>query len=175
MNFKILTTISIFTLLTGCSISAPTTNLKDGAQNITVTKEKPKDGYELVVPVTVVHGKGCRDFGYLGSKEEALKELKNKTLELQADYAQITKISEPHLDGGCYVNEYAITALVYRKANNTKVASVPTQTIAKTNSDEEPFTKKMRELKSLLDDGLLTKEEYNTQRKKLLKQGFNAK
>jgi len=166
MNFKILTTISILALLTGCSISTPTTDLKDGAQNITVTKEKPKEGYELVMPVTVVHGKGCRDFGYLGSKEEVLKELKNKTLELQADYAQITKVSEPHLDGGCYVNEYAITALVYRKANKTKKQIF---------NNEEVFTKKMRELKSLLDDGLLTQEEYNTQRETLLEQGFNAK
>ena len=43
------------------------------------------------------------------------------------------------------------------------------------NTDEEVFTKKMRELKSLLDDHVISQDEYTTQKAKLLEQGFNTK
>ncbi len=36
----------------------------------------------------------------------------------------------------------------------------------------EPLTKKLRELKKLQDDGVLTKEEYESQKRKLLEKGF---
>jgi hypothetical protein len=60
-------------------------------------------------------------------------------------------------------------ALVYRKASPKKVQATSSK------SQEEVFTKKMRELKSLYDDSVLSKDEYEIQKAKLLDQGFNAK
>jgi len=165
MKIKFLAALALVPFIVGCSTSPLSVDLKPEAKQITVTNEKPKGNYELIAPVTVSHGRGCRDFGYLGSKEDAIKELKNKTSELRGDYAQITKVTQPHLDGGCFDNRYQITALVYRKSNHTQnTASL---------GNEERFTKKMRELKSLYDDGILTKAEYESQKAKLLKKGFN--
>lgn len=50
----------------------------------------------------------------------------------------------------------------------------PSQGIASQPSPapDEPLTKKLRELKKLQDDGVLTKEEYESQKRKLLEKGF---
>jgi DUF971 family protein len=182
MKIKILIASALVFLMSACSIVAPSVDLKDGADKVVVSDKKPDGAYELVIPVSVSHGKGCRDFGYLGTRDEAIKALKNKTVELRGDYAQITQETEPHLDGGCYVNKYELMALIYRKASpSTQSAQAQTQTQATPApakvelSDEEPFTKKMRELKALKDDGIITQEEFDTQRSKLLEQGFNTK
>ena len=171
MKLNIILAIFSLTFMFGCSATPLSVNLEAGAKDIVVKDTKPVGSYEVLTPVIVSNGRGCRDFGYLGTHENAMNALKNKTKELNGDYAQITSITKPHLDGGCYDNEYKIMALIYKKSD-------PKLNVAKNtvnNSDEEIFTKKMRELKSLLDDGVLTKDEYNTQKAKLLEQGFNTK
>jgi len=40
-------------------------------------------------------------------------------------------------------------------------------------SDEETLTKKLRELKSLLDDGIFTKMDFEAQKAKILKNCFS--
>jgi len=171
MKIKTLTMIGILPFMVACSYSPLSVELSPAAQNIVVKNEKPIGNYELIAPVEAVNGKGCRDFGYLGNREDAIKTLKNKVSELHGDYAQITTVKKPHLDGGCYVNEYSVMALVYRKSNGEN-HYIP----ATTNySHEEVFTKKMRELKSLLDDGVISSDEYTSQKAKLLEQGFNTK
>jgi len=170
MKIKIIGFTSIVTLLVGCSMSPLSVEVSPEAKNIQVTNSKPIGNYELIAPISVSNGKGCRDFGYLGTKEDAIATLKNKTSEIRGDYAQITAITKPHLDGGCYDNRYTIMALVYRKNS-----SAPTKSSHIDTSNEEVFTKKMRELKSLFDDGVITKQEYANQKKKLLDKGFNTK
>jgi len=178
MNFKIITTLATLTFLSGCSISPLTVDLDPGAENVIVKDVKPSNDYDMITSISASNGRGCRDFGYLGTQEEALKDLKNKTNDLRGDYAQIVKVTKPHLDGGCYVNEYEIMAIIYRKGDPKPVQVAPpvqqTQVVAP-QSDEEVFTKKMRELKALLDDGVLSQKEYDAQKAKLLDQGFNAK
>jgi len=174
MKIKTLGLVGLLPLIiAGCSMDPLSVELSPAAQNIIVKNEKPVGNYELIAPVTASNGKGCRDFGYLGNREDAIKDLKNKTSELRGDYAQITTVTKPHLDGGCYDNRYSLMALVYRKSNGA-ISSTQTSSI-NTNSQEEVFTKKMRELKSLLNDGVLSQEEYDMQKAKLLEQGFNAK
>ena len=169
MKLKIVTTLAIAGFVVGCSTSPLSVDLEPGAQNIIVKDIKPTGAYEVIAPVSVSNGKGCRDFGYLGTREEAMKELKNKTKEINGEYAQITAVTKPHLDGGCFKNEYTIMALVYKKGT-PKAVQLP-----EINSEEEVFTKKLRELKSMLSDGVLTQTEYDAQKAKLLDQGFNTK
>ena len=169
MKLKIIASFALVPFIVGCSTSPLLVDLNPGTENIIVKDVKPQGSYEVIAPISVSNGKGCRDFGYLGTKEDAMKELKNKVQELRGDYAQITAVTKPHLDGGCFKNEYEIMALVYRKADPKPIQ------ILVANSEEEVFTKKMRELKSMLNDGVLTQDEYNSQKVKLLNQGFNTK
>ena len=171
MRLNIIAAIFSLTFIFGCSATPLAVNLEAGAKDIVVKDTKPTGSYEVVTPVIVSNGKGCRDFGYLGTHENAMNALKNKTKELNGDYAQITSITKPHLDGGCYDNEYKIMALIYKKSDSN--SNIIKSTV--NNSDEEIFTKKMRELKSMLDDGILTQNEYNAQKSKLLEQGFDTK
>ena len=162
MNLKILALVVLTQIIVGCSATKGV-SLAPGAEIVIVNKSKPDATYKVIGPVSVSNGKGCRDFGWLGSYDKAVTTLQNKVSELNGDYAQITSVTEPHLDGGCFDNKYTILALAYKKMSQDEVQK---------QSDEEDFTKKMRELKALLDDGILTKEEYQQQKSKLLKKGF---
>ncbi|MCF6309746.1 MAG: SHOCT domain-containing protein [Sulfurimonas sp.] len=163
MKLKMLALVVLAQIIVGCSTTNGVT-LTSGASDITVEKTKPSSNYEVIGPISVSNGKGCRDFGWLGSRDGAVTTLKNKVNELNGDYAQITSITEPHLDGGCFDNKYTILALAYKKMSKEEVLK---------KSDEENFTKKMRELKALLDDGVLTQKEYEQQKAKLLDKGFS--
>ena len=167
MNLKIVALVILSQLLISCAVKKPT--LAPNTSNIEVNDKKPAGNYEIITSVSVTDGMGCKDFGYLGNKEDAMTLLKNKAQELNGTYAHITSVIEPHLDGGCYDNKYTILAIVYKKSDKP-VSTV--KYVQKINTDEENFTKKMRELKSLLDDGVLTQKEYETQKSKLLEVGF---
>lgn len=162
MKLKILALVVLTQIIVGCSATKGVT-LTPGAGDVTVDKTKPDNSYEVIGPVSVSNGQGCRDFGWLGSYDGAVTTLQNKVNELNGDYAQITAVTEPHLEGGCFNNKYTVLALAYKKMSKEEILK---------KSDEENFTKKMRELKSLLDDGILSQEEYEQQKSKLLNKGF---
>ncbi|MCW8894183.1 SHOCT domain-containing protein [Sulfurimonas sp.] len=162
MKLKIFTLVVLTQIMIGCSATKGVT-LTAGAGDVKVDKSKPDNSYEIIGPVSVSNGKGCRDFGWLGSYDGAVTTLQNKVKELNGDYAQITAVTEPHLDGGCFDNRYTILALAYKKMSKEEVLK---------KSDEENFTKKMRELKALLDEGILSQKEYEGQKAKLLDMGF---
>jgi len=168
MKIKTITLIALSSVLIGCSSITPKT-LDDGANKITLNKSKPSQNYEVIGAVIGVDGSGCGSFGYEGSHSRATIDLQNKIKELHGVYGQLTSIVTPHLDGGCFKNEYIIKAVAYRKI---KKRATPAPIFVK-NTDEENFTKKMRELKSLLDDGVLTQKEYENQKSKLLEAGFS--
>jgi hypothetical protein len=167
MKIKTIALITLSTIFIGCTAIVPII-LDDGAEEITLNESKPSQNYEVIGAVIGVDGSGCGSFGYEGSHDRATIDLQNKIKELHGAYGQLTSVVEPHLDGGCYKNEYIIKAVAYRKIEH-KAIPAP---IYIENTDEENFTKKMRELKSLLDDGILTQKEYETQKAKLLEAGF---
>lgn len=172
MKIKTLTLIALSTLFIGCVGTTPKT-LDTGADKITIDESKPNENYEVIGAVTGVDGNGCGSFGYEGSHDRAVIDLQNKINELHGVYGLQTSVVKPHLDGGCFKNEYLIRAVAYRKVQN-KPAPKPV-IVHVGNTEEEVFTKKMRELKSLLDDGILTPGEYEGQKAKLLKEGFKTK
>lgn len=174
MKTKIIILIAIGTLFIACTAVTPK-KLNNGAESITIDKAKPNEHYEVIGAVTGVDGTGCGSFGYEGSHDRALIDLQNKINELHGSYGQLTTVVKPHLNdgGGCFENKYEIRAVAYRKV---KKRPEPKPVIVHVgNTEEEVFTKKMRELKSLLDDGILTPAEYEGQKAKLLEQGFNVK
>ena len=157
--------LSLVLSVAGCA-TAPPLLLTPGASSVLVAKSDPGDNYEIIGPVSGFDGEGCGGFGYLGSYERATTNLRNKTFSMGGNYAQIIILTEPHLRGDCFDNEYVIRATAYKK-----VRSQPSATPIIDIGDEK-LTKKLHELKKLLDDGVLTKEEYESQKSKLLEKGF---
>jgi hypothetical protein len=164
MNSKTVVLLSLLLAIAGCG--APQMQLKSGASNVLVAKSDPGDNYEILGPVSGFDGKGCGAFGYMGSYERATTNLRNKTYDMGGNYAQIISLTEPHLRGDCFDNQYVIRANAYKKVRNQPS---PTPFV---DVGEEKLTKQLRELKKLLDDGILSKEEYEKQKTKLLEKGF---
>ena len=102
----------------------------------------------------------------MGSYERATTSLRNRTYNMGGNYAQIISLTEPHLRGDCFDNEYVIRATAFKKVRNQPS---PTSFV---EVGEEKLTKILRELKKLLDDGILSKEEFEKQKTKLLEKGF---
>ena len=82
------------------------------------------------------------------------------------DYAQLITLTEPQRSQGCFHNEYSVRGTAHRKIANSP------NPLAIINVTEEDLTKKLREITQLNKDGILTDEEYQQQKKQLLKKGF---
>ena len=162
---KIKTLCLFCMLLSGC-VTAPPLQLTEGANSVLVAKSDPGDNYEIIGPVSGSDGESCGLSGYLGTYERATTNLRNKTFSMGGNYAQIVTLTEPHLRGDCFDNEYVIRATAYKKVR-TQPSAIPI-----IDAGEEKLTKKLYELKKLLDDGVLTKEEYESQKNRLLEKGF---
>lgn len=168
MNLKTVVLLSLILAIAGCA--TPQVQLTPGATNVLVAKSDPGDNYEMIGPVSGIDGKGCGIYGYRGSYERATTNLRNKTYEMGGSYAQIVSLTEPHLaTGDCFDNQYTIRATAYKKVRN-QPSPTPIVEIG-----EEKLTKQLRELKKLLDEGVLSKEEYENQKTKLLEKGFSSK
>ena len=165
MNSKTAVLVSLLLAIAGC-VTAPPMQLISGAGNVLVAKSDPGDNYEIIGPVSGSDGKDCGGFGYMGTYERATTSLRNRTYNMGGNYAQIISMTEPRLRGDCFDNEYAIRATAYKKVRNQPS---PTPIV---EVGEEKLTKILRELKKLLDDGVLSKEEYEDQKIKLLEKGF---
>lgn len=162
---KIVVTFGFILMISGCA-TAPPMLLTSGASKVIVAKSDPSDNYEIIGPVSGFDGKGCGAFGYMGSYERAITNLRNRTVNMGGNYAQLISITEPHLRGECFDNEFIIRATAYKKVRNQR-SPIPI-----VNAGDERLTKKLRELKALLDDGILTNDEYAKQKTKLLEKGF---
>jgi Short C-terminal domain len=152
-------------LIAGCK-SAPPLFLSPNAENTKVGKSDPDNNFDMIGPVTVYDGEGCGGFGYRGTYERAVTDLRNRVYYMGGDYAQIISITEPHLRGGCFDNVYSITANVYKKTRELEAVKV------KVEVREESFANKLRELKKLFDEGVLSKDEYEKQKTALLQKGI---
>jgi Short C-terminal domain len=158
--------LSLLVAVSGCALTRPVLQLVPGAEKVSVAKDFPGESYKVIGPVSGSDGTQCGLQGYRGSYDRAITSLKNRTYELGGDYAQIMTLSEPHWIGDCFDNEYVIEATAYKKLRDQ-----PTATPGK-EAGEEKLTKQLRELKKLYDDGVLSKEEYEQQKTKLLEKGF---
>lgn len=153
-------------LLAACA--APPMALAPNATRVQLGKSDPGNNYELIGPVSGIDGTSCGAYGYKGSYERAVTDLRNKAAGMGGNYVQLVTISEPHRAGGCFVNEYRVSANVYRKVRDQPtIAPVPV-----TVTNQESMPQKLRELKKLHDDGVLSDTEYETQKARVLQQGF---
>jgi hypothetical protein len=161
-NSGVLIFIAVF-LVTGCASTQ--VNLTNAGKKVKVGKSDPADNYSELGPVTAVNGSGCGAFGSRGTYDGAVATLKNKGANMGGDYIQIFTLTEPHFRPGCFDNEYKISGTLFHR---TSELPSPIRTQEQTQKSN---IEKLRGLKSLFDDGIITQEEFNTQKKKLLDEG----
>jgi len=140
--------------------------LVPGAERVTVGKNDPTDNFSDVGQVTGFDGRGCGGFGYRGIYERAVLDIKNKAFQLGADYVQIFTITEPHYRPGCFDNLYKISGTAYKKVRKAP-SPLPISTPGNA-AQGKTLSEQLRELQQLRQEGLLSEEEYQNQRRKVL-------
>jgi hypothetical protein len=151
-------------ILGGCA--APQVRLTAGAEVVKVAKADPPNNYEDIGPVSGFDGEGCGGFGYIGTYERATIDIKNKTYSMGGDYVQIFTITEPHSEYNCFDNVYKLSGTAYKK-----IRELPSPTpiiINRTPTDDA--LEKLRTLKQMRDEGLITEQEYQEKREYIMKE-----
>tara|TARA_B100000745_G_scaffold295830_1_gene240407 strand:- start:443 stop:952 length:510 start_codon:yes stop_codon:yes gene_type:complete len=154
----------------GCS--APPVKMNAGASSVKVAKSDPPDNYLELGPVTAIDGKGCGAYGYRGTYDRTVVRLKNKTHGMNGDYVQIFSITEPHFRPGCFDNMYKINGTAFAKVSDQPS---PVVIVDKSRAPTPASTSnagKLRELKALLDEGVITQQEFDEQKAKILTEGL---
>ncbi len=159
------TVVPIITLLiVGCS--APQIKMSPESLAVKVGKSDPADNYSEIGPITASDGKGCGLYGYRGTYNRAVVNLKNRAYQSGGDYVQIFTMKEPHSRGGCFDNTYTISGSLFKKTSESPSPIPIIEKSDRSNAD------KLRELKSLLDEEIITKDEFYAQKKRILESGI---
>lgn len=163
MRSTLLATLCLCIFLVGCSSSPPVRQFP-GSDQVQVDEADPGEDYGMIDKISGTDGAFCGNIGYEGTAERALIKLQNRTYEIGGDYAKVTKVTKPHQRGDCFDNLYRIEAIAYKRIHNIPV---PAGAV-----DEESPATRLRDLKALLDDGILTQAEYEEQKARLLDKGL---
>lgn len=154
-------------VLAGCTASAP--QIKGGNNAVRVAKSDPGPGYIELGPVSGEHGGGCGLYGVRGTYDGATAIVKNQALEMGGDYVQIVDVAPPHMAGVCRVNTFRVSGTVFRRKDGTLPKGTADTTLpTKTTNNAE----RLRAVSDLYRDGLITEEEYRTQRQAILSEGL---
>lgn len=162
-NLFFISCLSIFLL--GCA-SAPPVQIQAGADSVQVSKTGPGEDYDLLEEVSGSDGSLCGELGYEGTYERAVIKLQNRTQYVGGDYAQITNVIKPHMKGECFDNVYRLEATAYKRVRNIPEPAPVDDSCGENSAD------KLRKLKSLLDDGIISQAEYEDQKAKMLEKGL---
>jgi hypothetical protein len=117
--------------LSGCVIGgnsarpAPAPTQIEAAYRVTVGKSDPPPGAVELGSIEAVHGEGCGSWGQRGTFDGAMFQLRNLAATRQANYVMLISAVEPHLDAGCYNNEFKIRGLAYRIPDGGAAQSPP--------------------------------------------------
>lgn len=84
------------------------------AARVQVGTRPPVGPHEQLGAITATHGGGCGLYGRRGTYEGADAILRNKAAKLGADYVQILRITEPHMEGICMYQGFVIDGMAYR-------------------------------------------------------------
>jgi hypothetical protein len=94
------------------------------AARVQVGTAPPVGASEQIGAVTATHGGGCGLYGRRGSYEGADAILRTRAARLGADYVQILRVTEPHMEGICAHQAFVIDAMAYRLTRGSPSAVV---------------------------------------------------
>jgi len=104
--------IVVLAVLASCRATPPAAT--GGVRPIAVAKADPPPGARSLGAIEVVSGHGCGLYGTNGSYEAAVAELRGETEARGGDYVRVTRVIEPHVEGGCYDVRFVIRGVVFR-------------------------------------------------------------
>jgi hypothetical protein len=108
----LLRVVSVALVVAGCS--AADVLVAPDASRVQVGTRPPVGPHEQVGAVTATHGGGCGLYGRRGTYEGAVAILRNKAARLGANYVQVLRVTEPHLEGLCMYQGFVIDGMAYR-------------------------------------------------------------
>jgi hypothetical protein len=185
MMFFLLLAISV----SGCALlPRETVNLDPGAESVRVAGSIPPFDYEEIGVVFASDGSGCGAMGARGNYPNAEARLKNKAFAMGAGYVKIQSVTEPHAGDGCFYNELKIYGNAYKKRahelpapllvmpeklpNSAGDAAPPEKTSDDGAEEDFDVVKKLRELKTLRDEKIITEEEYQKLKTGVLEEAY---
>ena len=142
-------------ILAGCASKKPVVP-EPGPETVRVETSHPGVAYVELGPVTGIDGQGCGDSGKRGSRDGAVTSLMKNAFAMGGTYVQVATLFEPRQMGECYVNIYRINGTAYRE---TRSAAAPAR------SD---VVQQLRELQRLKDDGVITPQEFERLKAKVI-------
>ncbi len=103
-----------FTTLAACQAAAPAVSPEGRA--VQVSEHPAPFSARPLGPVTATSGKGCGLSGEQGSRERAVALLREEVASEGGDYVQITSVVTPHVENGCYRNQFVLRGQAWRVA-----------------------------------------------------------
>ena len=101
----------IESFISGCT---PIKTLRPGAETVRVVKGDAPSDLVYVGEVSGQDGSGCGVWGYKGTYERAVIDLRNKAIAMDANFVQIMGMDTPNREYRCYDNTYRIDGTAYR-------------------------------------------------------------
>lgn len=108
------TFVLLFVAIAAAGCAAAEVAVVPDASRVRVGSQLPVGVYEQLGAVTAQHGGGCGLYGTRGNYEGAFTLLRNKAANLGADYVQILRVTEPHLEGICMNQAFVIDGIAYK-------------------------------------------------------------
>ncbi len=104
--------VAFVALLVSCQAKPPT--VARGSEAIDVRESDPPPGSKSLGPIESANGRGCGLYGAKGSYDGALAALRNEAEERGGDFVRVTRVTEPHVEGGCYEERFVIRGMLFR-------------------------------------------------------------
>src|SRR5262249_38183364 len=113
--------LAVVVFVAGCAASQ--ISVVPEAIDVGTGTRAPAGRYEQLGAITAKHGGGCGLYGARGNLEGAYTILRNRAAQLGANYVQVLRITEPHLEPFCFNQGYVIDGLAYRVDLSRAVAT----------------------------------------------------
>jgi hypothetical protein len=86
-----------------------------GAESVEVGTERPASYFVSNGNVLGTDGGGCGYYGYFGTRQNAVNDLKNKAAQIGADYVQVISEQGSYKSMSCETNLYKVSAVAYKE------------------------------------------------------------
>lgn len=124
----------VATAITACQAATPAVSPEGLA--VQVSDRPAPFSARPLGPVTATSGRGCGISGEQGSREKATALLREEVASEGGDYVQITSVVTPHVENGCYANQFVLRGLAWRVAPGP--LSVPVESPAPALAESAP-------------------------------------